>query len=45
MVHATEMAKHFGSHKKSKEWLRTQRAKDMIQALAEGHECLSSDLV
>ena len=43
MVNATQMAKAFG--KTSKDYLRTQPAKELINAVSERHKCHSTDLV
>lgn len=43
MVNATEMAKAFG--KRTRDWLRSQQAKEYIKALCEARKCASQDLV
>ncbi len=42
MVNATQMAKPFG--KTPKDWLRTQQANDLLQAMSVRLKCLTSDL-
>ena len=42
MVNATQMAKAFG--KTCKDWLRTEQAQRMIEAIAERQKCLPTDL-
>lgn len=43
MINATEMAKAFG--KTPKDYLRTQSANDLIEAVSARHKCLTTDLV
>ncbi|MDY3521978.1 KilA-N domain-containing protein [Riemerella anatipestifer] len=45
MFNATQMAKPFGKNKRPKEWLRTLQAKELINAVSEGHICPSADIV
>ena len=42
MVNATQMAKSFG--KTCKDWLRTEQAQRIINAITERQKCHSSDL-
>ena len=43
MVNATEMAKAFG--KRTRDWLRSQQAKEYISALSKARKCAFDDLV
>ncbi len=43
MVNATQMAKPFGVI--PKDWLRTQQAKDLLNAAVVRHKCLTADLL
>jgi len=44
-VNLTQMAKPFGEHKKPAKWLRTDEAKEYLDAIAVGLKCPTADLL
>lgn len=44
MVNATQMAKPFGKERSPYNWLRTQQAKDLVNAVSVAHICGTDDL-
>ncbi len=44
MINATQMAKPFGKSKKPDNWLRTQQAKELVNAVSVSHICGTDDL-
>lgn len=44
MVNATQMAKPFGKERSPYNWLRTQQAKDLVNAVSVSHICGTDDL-
>lgn len=44
-INASQMAKPFGEKKRPSSWLRTNQAKDYLEALTDAHICTSTDLL
>lgn len=44
MINATQMAKPFGRSKRTKNWIRTQQAKELLNVVAVAHKCATTDL-
>lgn len=42
MINATQMAKPF--NKRTRDWLRTQQAKDLLKTVSVAHKCATADL-